>query len=46
MKILYEIFCENHTPTRHIKYKVRSFAPRNKQIMAKKLPSTNLEQFL
>ena len=44
---------ENHPPTRHLKYKVINFAPSNKstinnqlQIMAKKLPSTNLERFL
>ena len=47
-----DFFCENHPPTRHMKYKVINFAPRNKsiiynqlQIMAKKLSSTNLERF-
>ena len=30
----FEIFYENHPPTRHIKYKVRDFAPFNKPIIA------------
>ena len=42
----FEIFCEIHLPTRHIKYKVIDFAPSNKSIMAKKLPSNNLDFFL
>ena len=42
----FEIFHENHPPTRHIKYKKIYFAPCNKSIMANKLLSTNLEQFL
>ena len=45
-KILkFEIFYENHPPTRHIKYKRIDFAPCNKPIIAKKLLLTNLEQF-
>ena len=43
---LFEIFCENHPATRHIKYKVINFAFSNKSITANKVPSTNLEQFL
>ena len=35
-----EIFYENHSPTRHIKYKKIDLAPFNKSIMA-----TNLERF-
>ena len=42
----FEVFCENHPPTRPIKYKLISFAPSTKWFMAIKLPSTNLEQFL
>ena len=42
----FEIFYENHPPTRHTKYKRRDFAPRNKPIMANKLLLTNLERFL
>ena len=42
----YLSFCENHPATRHIKYKVISFASSNKSITAKKVPSTNLERFL
>ena len=34
------------TPTRHIKYKKIDFALCNKSIMANKLVSTNLEQFI
>ena len=46
-KILkFEIFCENHPPTRHKKYKRIDFAPCNKSIMANKLLPTNLERFL
>ena len=41
-----EIFCENHQPTRHIKYKKIEFVSSNKLIMANKLISTNLERFL
>ena len=33
-------FLWKSTPTRHIKYKVKNFAPSNKSIMAIKLPST------
>ena len=37
-KILkFEIFYENHPPTRHIKYKTINLAPFNKSIMANKL---------
>ena len=39
-------FYEIITPTRHIKYKRIDFAHCNKSIMANKLLSTNLEQFL
>ena len=42
----FEIFRKNHPLTRHIKYKVIIFASSNTSIMANKLPSTNLEQFL
>ena len=42
----FEIFYENHPPTRHFKYKKRDFVPRNKSIMANKLLSTNLERFI
>ena len=38
--------CENHHPTRHIKYKVINFASSNKSVMANKLPSINLEGVL
>ena len=41
----FEIFHENHPPTRHIKYKTIDFAPCNKSIMENKLLSTNLERF-
>ena len=41
-----EIFCENHPPTRHIKFKVIDFAPSNKLFMTNKFLSTNLERFL
>ena len=33
----FEIFYENHPPTRHIKYRRIDFAPCNKPIMANKL---------
>ena len=33
----FEIFYENHPPTRHLKYKGINFAPCNKSIMANKL---------
>ena len=42
----FEIFYENHHPTRHIKYKGIDFAPCNKPIMANKLLLTHLERFL
>ena len=42
----FEIFCENHPPTRHMKYKRIDFVPCNKSIIANKLRSTNLEPFL
>ena len=42
----FELFLENHHPTRHIKYKGIDFAPTKKSIMANKLPPTNLERFL
>ena len=48
MKIFFpkfEMFYENHPPTRHIKYKKRDFVPCNQPIMANKLRSTNLERF-
>ena len=46
-KILkFEIFYENHPPTRHIKYKRIDFAPCNKPFMVNKFPLTNLERFL
>ena len=41
----FEIFYENHPPTRHTKYKSIDFAPCNKPIMAHKLFLTNLERF-
>ena len=34
----FEIFCENHSFTRHIKYRVINFATSSKSIMANKLP--------
>ena len=46
IKFFYIFFCENHLLTGHITFKVINFAPSNKSIMANKLPSTNLEQFL
>ena len=42
----FEIFYENHPPTRHIKYKTVDFATCNKSIMANNLLSINLERFL
>ena len=42
----FEIFYENHPPTRHIKYERLNLAPCNKPIMANKFLSTNLERFL
>ena len=42
----FEIFNENHPPTRHIKYKNIDLAPFNKSIMAKQFRSTNLERFI
>ena len=51
MKIFFkfEIFYENHPPTRHIKsspHKRIDFPPCNKPIMSNKLLLTNLERFL
>ena len=49
MKIFFlkfEIFFENHPPTRHITYKKIVFVPCNTSIMANKLRSTNLERFI
>ena len=42
----FEMFDENHRPTRHLKYKKIDFVPCNKSILAKKLRSTNLERFM
>ena len=42
----FEMFYENHPPTRHIKYKKINFVPCNKSFMANKLRSTNLERFI
>ena len=42
----FEIFKDNHHPTRHIKYKKIDFVPGNNSIMVNKLRSTNLEQFI
>ena len=42
----FEVFYENHPPTRHIKYKKIDLAPCNKPIKANKLLSTNLERFI
>ena len=42
----FEIFNENHSPTRHIKNKKIDFVPCNKSMMANKLRSTNLERFI
>ena len=42
----FEIFYENHPPTRHIKHKNLDFVPCNKSIMTNKLRSTNLERFI
>ena len=42
----FEIFCENHHPTRHIKYKMINVASSNKSIMANRHLSNNLERFL
>ena len=42
----FEIFYDNHPPTRHIKYKRIVFAPFNKPFMANKLLLINLELFL
>ena len=42
----FEIFYENHPPTRHIKYERIDFATCNKSFMANKLLLTNLERFL
>ena len=42
----FEIFGENHSPTRHLKYKVINLASSYKIIKAEKLHSTNLEQFI
>ena len=40
---LFKFCCENHPPTRHIKYKVITFAPSNKSILANKLLSKKFE---
>ena len=45
-KFFFYTFCENHPPTRHIKYKVIDFAPSNKSVMANKLLLANLELFM
>ena len=42
----FEIFYENHPPTRHIKNKKIVFVPCNTSIMANKLRSTDLERFI
>ena len=42
----FEIFYENHPPTRYKKYERIDFAPCNKLLMANKLLLTNLERFL
>ena len=42
----FEIFYENHPPTRHLNYKKIDLIPCNKSIMANKLRSTNLERFV
>ena len=42
----FEIFYENHPPTRQLKYKKIDFVPCNKSIMANKLRSTYLERFI
>ena len=39
----FEIFYENHPPTRQIKYKKIDFVPCNKSIMANELLLTNLD---
>ena len=44
-KTKFEIFYENHPPTRHLKYKRIDFAPCNKPIMSNKLLFTNFERF-
>ena len=41
----FEIFCEYHPLTHHIKYKMIVFNPSSSSSMANKLPSTNLERF-
>ena len=41
-----DFLLKTRSSTRHIKYNVIDFAPSNKPIMANKLPSTNLQQFL
>ena len=41
----FEIFYENHPPTRHLKYKKIDLAHCNQSIMANKLLLTNLERF-
>ena len=42
----FEIFYQNHPPTRHIKYKRIDFATCNKSIMANQIRVSNLERFL
>ena len=41
----FETFCENHPPTRHIKYKRIDFASFNISIKANKIPSNNWNDF-
>ena len=41
----FEVFCENHLPTRHTQYKVIHFAPSNRSIMTNKLPLTIWNNF-
>ena len=42
----FDVFSENHPPTRHTKYKRIDIAPFNKPIMANKFRSTDLQQVL
>ena len=43
---IFRFFCENHPPTRQIKYKMINFSLSNTSIMAIKLPSTKLKRLL
>ena len=45
-KLNLRFFCEKLLFTRHIEYKTMKFAASNQSIMANKLPSIYLEQFL